>query len=372
MLAAIAAAQRTVNLEVYSFAPSGVGARFVRALEEAADRGVRVQVEIDGFGSSRHGNTVAAALNAAGCAARIHNRLLSALVGRFGRNHRKLLLVDDEVAFLGGMNIGDENLDEGTRIGWADLALEIRGPQCAHLGRMIRRERRVPIDSAVRIYLTGLGGGWRLRRRYLRAFANATERIHVAHGYFLPDRGVVRAITAAARRGVQVRLLLAGQSDVPFARAASRSLYRQLLAAGVHIHEWNGSVLHAKVAAIDGHLLLAGSFNLDPFSLANLETLVEIDDPQLIADGEAWIQDRFALSQPMTEIEASSWLHTWLLDPTGRIVARMADMTSRMIANPTRRGKSWQPHRLAMSLYALAVATSERFARVAQRRRMTP
>jgi len=337
MLAAIEAAQRTVHLEAYAFSASGVGSGFIDALRSAAGRGVDVQVEIDGWGSARDGNTVAAALNEAGCAARIHNRLRSLLIGRFGRNHRKMLLVDDEVAFLGGINIGDENLGEGARVGWADLALEIRGPQCAHLGRMIRREPQQPIDSSLHIHLSGLGGGWRLRRRYLRAFADATERIHVAHGYFLPDRGVVRAITAAARRGVQVRLLLAGQSDVPFARAATRSLYRHLLAAGVHIHEWNGSILHAKVATIDGRLLLVGSFNLDPFSLVNLETLVEVDDTRLVEQGEAWIQDHFALSRTMTTVEASSRLQRWLFDPMGRVVARTADVMSRVISKPTYR-----------------------------------
>ena len=83
---------------------------------------------------------MATALTAAGCAVRVYHRLLARFIGRFGRDHRKILLVDDEVAFVGGINIGDENLGQGTRLGWADLALEIRGPQCAHLGQMIRRE----------------------------------------------------------------------------------------------------------------------------------------------------------------------------------------------------------------------------------------
>jgi phosphatidylserine/phosphatidylglycerophosphate/cardiolipin synthase-like enzyme/fatty acid desaturase len=340
MLLAIARAQRSVHLEVYSFASLGVGARFVEALAHAARRGVTVQVLIDGWGSARGGRAVAAALREAGCAVRIYNRLLALLVGRFGRNHRKVLLVDDEVAFLGGINIGDENLAEGSRPGWADLALEIRGPQCAHLGRMIRREPRRPVESSLRIHLCRLGGGWRLRRRYLKAFASARRSIHVAHGYFLPDRSVVRAITAAARRGVKVRLLLAGQSDVPFARAATRSLYRRLLAAGVHIHEWGGSVLHAKVATVDGRRLLVGSFNLDPFSLANLEALVEVVDNRVVEQGEAWIQDHFARSGSMTSVEASSRLHRWLLDPLGRLVARLADAMSRVIASRRRRRTS--------------------------------
>jgi len=337
MLLAIAQAQRRVHLEVYSFAPGGVGARFVDALAQAARRGVAVHVVIDGWGSARGGRVVAAALRDAGCAVRIHNRLLALLVGRFGRNHSKVLLVDDEVAFLGGINIGDENVGEGARAGWADLALEIRGPQCTRLGQMIRREPQHAVASSLRIYFCGLGGGWRLRRRYLKAFANARQRIDVAHGYFLPDPGIVRAITAAARRGVQVRLLLAGRSDVPFARAATRSLYRRFLAAGVSIHEWSGSVLHAKVATIDGRRLLVGSFNLDPFSLANLEALVEVADIQVVQQGEGWIKSHFARSRPMTSVEASSWWSRWVLDPLGRFVARMTDAASRVVASRQRR-----------------------------------
>jgi cardiolipin synthase len=317
-----------------------VGARFVEALGQAAKRGVAVHVLIDGWGSAWGGRAVAAALRESGCTVQIYNRLIGFLVGRFGRNHRKILLVDDEVAFLGGINIGDENVDEGVRLGWADLALEIRGPQCVRLGQMIRREPRRPIDSSLSIHLCGIGGGWRLRRRYIKAFASARQRIHVAHGYFLPDAGVVRAITAAARRGVQVRLLLAGQSDVPFARAATRSLYRRLLTVGVAIHEWSGSVLHAKVATVDGRRLLVGSFNLDPFSLANLEALVEVDDAKVVQQGEAWIQEHFARSRSMTSVEACSRLQSWLLDPLGRLVARLADAISRVIASRKRRRMS--------------------------------
>ncbi len=335
MLLAIGGARRAIHLEVYAFAATGVGAIFVAALSRAAERGVTVDVVIDGWGSARDGRAVAAVLRAAGCKVRIHNRMMALFIGRAGRNHRKLLLVDDEVAFVGGINIGDENLDDELRLGWADLALEIRGPQCARLGHAIRHEPYGAASGSLHIRLCGPGGGWRLRRRYLSAFASARERIHVAHGYFLPDRGVVRAITAAARRGVQVRLLLAGRSDVPFARAATRSLHRRLLAAGVHIHEWSGSVLHAKVATVDGHRLLVGSFNLDPFSLANLEALVELDDADVVDQAEEWIQSHFARSRAMTSVGASSRTRKWLLDPLGRLVARLADAVSRAIASRT-------------------------------------
>jgi cardiolipin synthase len=337
MLLAIARAKQSVHLEVYAFAPSGVGAEFIEALAQAARRGVRVNVQLDGWGSARGGRAVAAALRAAGCDVRIYNRLLALLVGRIGRNHRKLLLIDDEVAFVGGINIGDENVGDGRRVGWADLALEIHGPQCAQLRQMIHRKPRGAVKSALRIYLSGLGGGRRLRRRYLKAFASARQRIHVAHGYFLPDGRVIRAITSAARRGVEVRLLLAGRSDVPFARAATRSLYRRLLAAGVHIHEWSDSVLHAKVATVDGHRLLVGSFNLDPFSLANLEALVEVADPVVVQQGEAWIQDHYQRSRAITSVEANTRWQRWLLEPIGRAVAQFADSLGHLLAGPSHR-----------------------------------
>ena len=337
MLLAIMQAQRSVHLEVYSFASTGVGARFVDVLAGAASRGVTVEVQIDGWGSSRGGGAVAATLRRAGCAVRIYNRMLALFVGRFGRNHRKILLVDDEVAFLGGINIGDENVGDCARLGWADLAIEIRGPQCARLGQMIRRERHRPVDTSLHISLSGIGGGWRLRRRYLKAFASARQRIHVAHGYFVPDSGVVHAITAAARRGVEVRLLLAGRTNHRLVRAATRSLHRQLLAAGVHIHEWTDSVLHAKVATVDGRRLLVGSFNLEPLSLANLEALVEVDDSHVVEQAEAWIQDHLANSRTMTSVEANSRLHRWLFDPLGRLVARLAEAISRAIASRRQR-----------------------------------
>ena len=332
MLQAIGQARGSVQLQVYAFSASGVGARFIEALAGAARRGVAVRVLLDGWGSARAGDGVAATLRHAGCRAEVYHRLRALFSGHLGRNHRKLLLVDDEVAFLGGINIGDENLDAGAAPGWADLALEIRGPQCAELGRLIRREPSRPSRSSLRILLCGLGGGWRLRRRYLQAFRGAARRIQLAHGYFLPDAGMVRALVAAARRGVEVRLLLAGRSDVPFARAATRSLYRRLLAAGVTIHEWEGSVLHAKVATVDGQVLLAGSFNLDPLSLANMETLVEVIDPGVVAEGARWIEAHFAGSRPMSALESETWTRRWLLDPLGRLLARLADLTGRLIA----------------------------------------
>jgi len=295
MLAAIEAARETVYLEVYLFRRDGTGTRFLRALGDAARRGVRVQIVADGWGSLRDGRAVAAELRRAGCEVRIHNRLRALFLGRAGRNHRKLLLVDRSVAFVGGINIADE-YGADARTAWADLAVLVRGPACARLAAELRGER-VPAGGAVRIHLSGVGRGYRLRRRYLKAFRRAKERIDLAHGYFLPDAQVLRALTRAARRGVQVTVLLAGRTDISFTRIATRYLYRQLLGAGIHIREWTSSVLHAKAAVVDGATFLVGSFNLDPLSLTMMEVLVEVHDRAIARLGEEWMRLHEAASR---------------------------------------------------------------------------
>lgn len=342
MLEAIAHAKYHIYLEVYSFASTGVGARFIAALSEAAQRGVDVRIVIDGWGSVLSGRSIANTLRAAGCHVRIFHRLSSLLRGRFARTHRKILLVDDSIAFVGGFNIGDENLTNEDRPAWADLALQIEGPHCVWLGRLYRREKVIPLNNGLLIDVSGLGGGFRLRRRYIAAFRGARERIQLAHAYFLPDRSLVRCIVAAARRGVEVNLVLAGQSDVPLVRAATRSLYRRLLRAGVHIYEWSGSVLHAKVASVDGGKLLMGSFNLDPFSLVNREILVQVSEPTVVAQGEAWIERLLQNSRAISVVEAESFVVRWVVEPLGVAVTVIAKVLSRLLAGRAGRGPWFQ------------------------------
>ena len=110
MLRAIARARVCIHLEVYAFTATGVGGEFVAALVGAAGRGVRVEVELDGWGSARDGRAIGATPADAGCTVRIYHRLRAVLRGQFGRNHRKVLVIDDATAFIGGLNIGDENL----------------------------------------------------------------------------------------------------------------------------------------------------------------------------------------------------------------------------------------------------------------------
>ncbi len=336
MLEAIAAASRTIRLEVYTFACDDVGERFVEALARAARGGVRVVVVLDGWGSAPDAVEVTDRLREAGCEVAIHNPIVSILAGRFSRNHRKVLLVDDEVAFLGGINIGAEygRIAEPDVPHWMDLAVELRGAVVAWLGDRLRGVRRRPPPGPVRVHVSGIGGGRPLRRRYLKAIASARRSVVIAHAYFLPDRRLVRSITAAARRGVDVRLILPGRSDVPLARAATRSLYGKLLRAGVRIYEWTDTVLHAKAAVTDRQRLLVGSFNLDPFSLSNLETLVEVDDPAVAEQGAAWMDRLVAGSTPVTAVGLSRLprVARWAIDALGLLVLRVAHRIGRLLA----------------------------------------
>ncbi|WP_257448180.1 phospholipase D-like domain-containing protein [Archangium lipolyticum] len=334
MLEAIASATRRVHLEVYAFEREGVGTRFVSALAAAAHRGVEVKVIVDGWGSIGGSRALAETLRAAGIKVRIHNPLTSILLGRIWRNHRKLLLVDDTVAFLGGINIGDHYATEEGRPGWADLALELRGDICARLGERLTAGASTLEAGPVRLLLSGFGGGWRLRGRYLAALAQSREKVVLAHAYFLPDRGVVRALKRAAKRGVEVHLLLAGRSDVPFARAATMRLYHTLLRAGVRIHEWTATTLHAKAAVVDGRRLLVGSFNLDPLSLVNLETLVEVEDADVAARATQWMERHMGQARPVgLEDCARSGLQRWLLDVVGLAVARFTERFASFIGS---------------------------------------
>jgi cardiolipin synthase len=326
MLAAIRCAQRAIHLEVYSMSSTGIGAAFMTALANAARRGVKVQLVLDAWGTA-HPGRIAGTLRQSGCHVQIYNPLRLGFVGRFRRNHRKLLLVDERVAFIGGINLSDEAGE------WADVAVELRGPACVSLAHRLRHLPRELGDPAVRILLSDLGGGRRLRKRYIKAFGAARSRVLLAHSYFLPDRGLLRSMTAAARRGVAVTLLVPGRSDVPLARAATALAYRKLLAAGVRIFEWTDSILHAKLGVFDGERLLVGSFNLDPYSLADLEALVEARDGTSTAAAEAWIERhvRGAREIDAAQLRARGW-RRWLERLEGMVGLWLAHAVGRLLA----------------------------------------
>ena len=341
MLAAIAQARESIELETYSWASDANGRRFRDALCIKAQEGVKVRAVIDGAGSYWFSGEDISRLRTAGVQLSIFHPV-GPWRRRWGwqvRDHRKLLVVDARVAFTGGLNLGDDYAPEawGGR-GWHDVHARVEGPVVGELRRLFamtwryaepetwvpppgfrglerRRRRQPPVEQAA-IETTGSRvdalavGRWLGRRviqRHLQhAMAAARERIWIEAAYFVPNRGLRRAMQSAAARGVDVRVIVPRHSDVPGLRDASQFTWTVLLAAGVRIFEWLPSMLHAKTIAIDGRWCSIGSYNLDQRSLLyNWELSLSILDGEVASV----LERRFTEDlESCTEVNAAAWL----------------------------------------------------------------
>jgi cardiolipin synthase len=328
MLEAIALARQLVWLEVFQFWDDAVGGLFARALLARAAAGVDVRVLIDAWGAAQSAGRLLDELRRGGvkvCTAFDLNPLQRAYRW-FRRDHRKLMVVDGDLAFTGGMNIG---LPYAGRAhggqGWEDLQLEVEGPAVCQLARLFekvwRKNHGAPIDHAPH----GRGGGTEvvrvlanhvahsrkeIRNAYLVAFRRARRRILIANAYFLPAPRMLRALLSAARRGVEVTVILPGKSDIPSFQLASRARYGRLLAAGARIFELNDAMLHAKAAVVDGLWTTVGSCNLDAWSMRrNLELNVAVLGRPMASRVE---QELRALLPRCREITLADWRRTSL------------------------------------------------------------
>ncbi|MDI6908529.1 phospholipase D-like domain-containing protein [Nocardioides sp.] len=297
MLTAIAGAQRQILFETYIWKGDEVGERFKSALAAAADRGVEVYCIYDGFANlvvsprfKRFPRNMKV-LRYPAYPAGLHFFDLR----RYGRDHRKILVVDDAVGFVGGYNIGSAYATE-----WRDTHVRITGPGVWDLKRAFadfwNLNRRRRLGSSERPLLLETASEWEPRIRihrnvprlwmfpirsiYIEAISRASTNVWLTHAYFLPDQDFVDAIKDAARRGVDVRLLLPHKSNHIVADWLSRGYFSQLLDAGVRIFRFKDAMVHAKTATIDGTWSTVGTANIDRLSLTgNYEINVEIIDP---------------------------------------------------------------------------------------------
>jgi len=321
MLAAIEDARSSVCLETYCFADDQLGRRFREALVRAAGRGANVRVLVDAIGSLGLTDSFWSSLRAAGGTARVFNPL--ALQRAAIRNHRKLLVCDDSVAFIGGFNVAESYEGDGLTRGWRDLGLRIEGPLVDQLlasfeamfgladfrhkrpVRLARARYKDTITTAgEELLLGGPGRGANPIRRALHRDLRDAREVRIMEGYFLPTWRIRRNLARVVREGGVVRLILAGKSDVALAQHAGRSVYRRLLKAGVEIHEYEPQVLHAKLLIIDGAVYV-GSANLDPRSLSiNYELMVRFTHPQLAREA----RELFAGALPHARrIDGETW-----------------------------------------------------------------
>ncbi len=297
LLEAIEHARHSVHLETYIFADDRTGNRVIDALIAVAARGVQVHVLIDGYGGGEFGQRLVGRLGPLGIAVRIYRPAYWWRPRRhmFRRLHRKIVVIDDRIAYVGGINVNDDpERDEldGDRIGpRLDIAVQCEGPIVAAIAHAVHRlwwsigvanlreisgpppprPRPSPPDAggvrAAFLLRDSLRNRHTIERSYLAAIRSARHEILLANAYFLPGRRFRRALIRAARRGVRVRLLLQGRIEYRIQHYAQRALYGQLLAAGIEIFEYRDSYLHAKVAVVDGDWATVGSSNIDPLSL---------------------------------------------------------------------------------------------------------
>jgi cardiolipin synthase len=325
MLAAIAKARRAVSLETYILRSDRTGQRFADALIDRAKAGVEASLMYDAWGSSVS-DAYVAALREAGVRVLpyrpidITSKRRTFIAARlWRRNHKKSLIVDGLVGFTGGLNIADEYapVEEGGQ-NWRDTALFIDGPAAAELSyfflRTWRREGGPPLDELryttsgrrpdprVSVITSDLRRGQLgIGRVYRLAIRSARRRIWITNAYFLPTLRVMAALERAALRGVDVRIIVAGKTDVPAVLLAARSIYGRLLAAGVRIYEYVGRILHAKTAVIDDDWSTVGSSNLDPQSLKmNLEVNALVRDEQFANAMDAMFRGDLAESVEVT------------------------------------------------------------------------
>ena len=303
--AAFDRARHEIYLETYIYENDATGQRIADALKRAALRGVNTYVLIDGYGSKDLPRSMLDNLRTDGVKALIYRPKISPWTfrrKRLRRMHRKIAVVDREIAFVGGINIIDDREATGDLPPRYDYAVAVEGPLVDVIRLSARRLwstvawsyfRKGTIRGEALPGSTSTGGrmsaafvvrdNFRHRRdieaAYMRAIEQAESEIILAHAYFLPGLDFRHALINAAGRGVRVVLLLQGRVEYLLQHYATRALYGNLLDGGIEIYEYRKSFLHAKVAVIDGHWATVGSSNIDPYSLLlSREANVVVDD----------------------------------------------------------------------------------------------
>jgi len=305
------AAQREIHLETYIYEDDVAGRTVAAALARAAQRGVATYVMIDGFGSKDLGSELIEGLRVAGVRFLVYRPKISPWTlrrARLRRMHRKIAVIDARVAFVGGINVIDDMDTPKHTPPRFDYAVRIDGPLVARIHPVVKRlwavvtatqfksasprlrdlgPFTVPTGSQRAAFVVRDNVAHRrdIEQAYLAAIRRARSEILIASAYFFPGLSFRRALTDAAARGVRVILLLQGRVEYVLLHYASRALYGAFLDAGIEIHEYHQSFMHAKVAVIDRHWATVGSSNIDPFSfLLAREANVVIEDAGFAAE----------------------------------------------------------------------------------------
>jgi cardiolipin synthase A/B len=300
MLDAIRNARRTITMEAYIYWKGEIGMRFARALAARRRAGVEVKLLLDAVGSATIGKEILKILKDSGCTLAWYNPVLQTTIGRFNhRNHRKSLIVDGRIAFTGGAGIADvwRGHAEDSKH-WRDIQVQVEGPAAVGLqtgfthnwlittGEMISGAGYFPPpDSAGTLAVQTIlsspdDGASSARILFYLAIACARKFVYIANPYFVPDETAMKVLTEAAGRGVDVKIMVAGDhNDIRTSRYAAIQIYGDLLKAGIEIYEYVPTMMHQKTIVVDGMWSTIGTTNFDSRSFAlNDESNISLYD----------------------------------------------------------------------------------------------
>ena len=347
MLAAIRAAKRTINLEFYIYWDGSIGKEFAEALAARARAGVQVKVILDAVGSAAMSRELIEFMRRNGIDVEWYHPLRWYTLSRVNhRTHRKLLVVDGEIGFSGGLGIADEWLgDADSKDHWRETVVRVEGPvvtqmQFAFMDNWVksRGELLTGLDYfpdvpprgthlAQVIKSSPSEGSSTVKLMYIISIVSAQKSIYISNAYFVPDADTRRALETAVRRGVDVRVIVPGEySDVPIVRHASRWHYELLLRRGIRIFEYEPTMMHAKTMVVDGIWSTVGSSNFDDRSFRlNDEVNVNIYDEAIAQQLEQMFFEDLARSH---EITLRKWFRRPLFD---RVKENFADLFKRQL-----------------------------------------
>jgi cardiolipin synthase len=331
MLQAIDEAKRRVNFETYVYSTGDIPNRFTDAFERAARRGVTVTVIVDAVGAASMDDDHAERLRAAGCTVlRFHPTRWYSLEELNYRTHRKILVVDGEIGFTGGVGVSDQwKGNAQDRDHWRDTHVRIRGPivrllEAAFYEVLVESHGPAtpvldpdpPVEheegASFIVRSSTTSGSSDMKRAYLLAIASAQRTLDIASPYFVTDESTLWAFEEAVRRGVRVRILVEGDvTDAMPVKYASRAAYDRLLTLGIEIYEYQPTMMHVKVLVVDGVFSMFGSANFDNRSLElNDELNVAVTSPEVAA---RFLRDFEADLRASHRLELNAWRERPLL-----------------------------------------------------------
>jgi cardiolipin synthase len=331
-------AEHYIHFQTYILDDDETGRRFVNALCEAAKRGVRVYFLLDAYGGSNLSKELIKTIEDAGIFFRMFSPIFISKGFQLSlRLHHKVLLVDGNIAIIGGMNIANRYHGTPKMKEWLDFAILIKGPECAHVLFILKRlwnkafiskkERsgetvHHPVRYDENIRLKVLQNNWyrnkiEILKSYRSALKHAQNRMIIMASYFLPGRNERKLLRNASRRGVDIKIVLSAESDAPVFKRATNFLYDFILRNNIKIYEYLPSNLHAKVATVDGLWSTIGSYNMNHLSdYGSVEMNVDILDKGFAENFEAILLD--IIEKDCRQVTFEEYIHrkTWFFQLT--------------------------------------------------------